>query len=164
MTTKSIPLTQYKAVTALSSILFPAPKSDTNKVFMANAKTLLILALNIETDLMGGDASKVTLRGIRKWFNLDNLISTLSDAAKNNRITPETESLRESFLRSIPGVSIYADGVISVTNQSDADIYFGYSAMYFSRAFDIMTGITSAANGEEDLRETQSYLMSVLAA
>ncbi len=144
-------------------MLFPAPKRDMNSVFMANAKTLLILALNIETDLMHGDTTKVTLRGLRKWLNIDNLVGTLMDAAKNNRITPETEALRQSFLRSVPGISIYADGVISITNRHEAEKSFGYAAMYFARAFDVMAGITSS-KGEEDLLETQSYLMSMLAA
>ena len=163
MLTKTSQLTQYKALSAISNILFPAPKLDMNTVFMNRAKTLLTLALNIEMDLHNGDSSKVTLRGIRKWLNLDNLVDTLSNAFENSRITSETEELRKSFLLSIPGLT-YIDGIFSVKYRGDAEQFFGYSAMYFARAFDVMAGIAEADHNEADSVETKHYLMSVLAA
>ena len=163
MSQKTIPITQYKALSALSHILFPSPKADMNKVFLDRAKILLTLAPNIEMDLLNGDSSKVTLRGIRKWLNLDNLVDTLSNAFENSRITSETEELRKSFLLSIPGLT-YIDGIFSVKYRGDAEQFFGYSAMYFARAFDVMAGIAEADHNEADSVETKHYLMSVLAA
>lgn len=128
-----------KTVIGLLDILFPfysGMATDQMRTVDLSRK-LLILAIHVEMDMNRCINPSITIKGLRKWFKLHNILDTLAGAYASGRILRSTEAMRLNFLSGIDGISVCVSGA-EVHDLKSAESHFMRISVPMAHALDVL--------------------------